>query len=276
MTDQKRRNLAARRPASQKQFLHRVDRHGGGTNAGQRGTQRLVRHTCWEMTQVASDQRIPSLPGVRAARRWCSPLLAVPALIVTVPLIGFSFQGDERRSIYWAANRIGSDPSEAVVRAFRDIGPFLDRGEFRPLGRIFENLEYAFVYEAAEAAGIAPHVINGSVRLMMIAILAMTAARVVSAVMNPAGAESPSHPVLVLFPLMIGTVLVINGPESPAIAFPFISIGSAVLILLVVLSVARDRDMHVRRLSWLETVAMALLGGGRGDDVRSCLRGRLP
>ena len=139
-------------------------------------------------------------------------------------------------------------------------GPFLDRGEFRPLGRIFENLEYAFVYEAAEAAGIAPHVINGSVRLMMIAILAMTAARVVSAVMNPAGAESPSHPVLVLFPLMIGTVLVINGPESPAIAFPFISIGSAVLILLVVLSVARDRDMHVRRLSWLETVAMALLG----------------
>ena len=63
VTDQKRRNLAARRPASQKQFLHRVDRHGGGTNAGQRGTQRLVRHTCWEMTQVASDQRIPSLPG---------------------------------------------------------------------------------------------------------------------------------------------------------------------------------------------------------------------
>ena len=193
-------------------------------------------------------------------RRWWTPALAAPALIITAPLIGFSFQGAERRSIYWAANTFASDPLGVVSEAARSVGPYVARGSFRPVGRIFENVANVFVFEAAEAAGIAPHVVNGGVRLAMIAILALTAAALVSAVMRSASAESFAPPGLVMFGLVLGTVLVANGADSPVIGFPLVSIGAVVFVLFLALLVARDRDMQSRPLLWHETVPLVLLG----------------
>ena len=193
-------------------------------------------------------------------RRWWNPALAAPALTVTVPLSGFALQNEERRALVRAGREFGSNPLAVAVATYDAIGLFLDVGNFRPVVRFLEKFEHAFAVETAEATGLGLHVVQGGVRLAMVAMLAMTAAQVVSAVIRSAGAEPLGFPVLTLYSLALGMTLVASHHSSPLTAFPVAFIGSAVLILLVVLSVARDRDMHVRRLSWLETVAMALLG----------------
>ena len=204
----------------------------------------------------------------RCTRRWWA--VTVPALIATAPLIGMSFHGDERPRIYSVARRFGSNPIEAVRGTYRDIDLFLDMGNFRPVGRFLETVEHGFILDAGEATGLAPHVVHGVIRLLMVMLLAHVATLVVSALARSAGA-APNHPALVLYPLALGTVLVANGSHGPdaidrwyihitLINFPHTLIGVVVVILAIALAVARDRDMQIRPLKWHEPVTMALLG----------------
>ena len=204
----------------------------------------------------------------RAARRWW--IAIVPAAIAALPLVGMSFHGDERPRIYAVVNRTGSNPLEIARATYDDIQFFLSLGNFRPLGRFLEAIEHAFVFEAGEVTGLAPHVVHGVVRLLMVVLLAYVAASVVAALARSAGVAN-NHPALVLYPLALGAVLVANGSHSPdavdrwyvhitLVNFPHTLIGAVVALLAIALVVARDRDMRYRRLSRRELVAMALLG----------------
>ena len=192
-----------------------------------------------------------------AARRLA---VAVPAVVVTVPLLGFSLQGDERRSLYRAAARLGSNPLKALGQASPDAGSPAARGNLGPLGRILESLQHAFAFETAEAAGLAPHVVQGAVRVAMVAAVAVAAAAMISAVMRSAGADSAWEPARTLFPLALGAVLVAGGASGPMTRSSFVSVGAAALVLSLVLLVARDRDMQSRAIGWSEPAAVALLG----------------
>ncbi len=196
--------------------------------------------------------------------------VAGPALVCTAPLVGMSFQGDERPRIYAVISRYGSNPFKIIEGTFRDLDFFLGRGNFRPLGRLFETAGHSFVFEAGEAMGLAPHAVLGAVRLVMVGLLALTASAVVAALARSAGV-SLRHPVNVLFPLPLGTVLVASGSHGPEVArrwynhinlvhFPHTIIGAVVLILAMALVVARDRDMRHRRLERHEWATMAALG----------------
>ena len=193
-----------------------------------------------------------------------------PALACTAPLAGMAFQGDERARIYSVISRYGSNPFKIVEGTYRDLDFFLDHGNFRPLGRLFETLGHSFVFEAGEATGLAPHAVHGAVRLVMVALLALAASAVVAALVRSAGLPA-RHPVSVLYPLALGAVLVASGshgPDAPRrwynhitlVHFPHTIIGAVVLILAMALLVARDRDMMPRRLARRELAAMAVLG----------------
>ena len=179
--------------------------------------------------------------------------------MVTTPLLGYSLLGDDRRRLYEAARRFGSDPLAALSHSFDAVDGFLDRGNFRPLGRAVENIERGFVFDAAEATGLAPHAVIGVLRLAMIALLALVAGRVVSAVMGAAGAGS-GHPAVVLYPMVLATTLVAADHDSPITKYPFVVVGSVALVLACGLWVAREHDMRARRLSWHEPVLMVVLG----------------
>ena len=179
---------------------------------------------------------------------------------MTIPLAGFPMQNEERRALFRAARVFGSNPLEVASYAYDSMGVFLDAGNFRPVGRFAEKAGYAFAVEAAEATGLALYVVQGMIRLLLVAILAMTAASAVSAVMRSAGVGSAARPTLVLYSLVFATTLVASHHLSSLSAFPVVFIGSAVMVLGVVQLVARDRDMEDRPLSWHEPVAMALLG----------------
>ena len=196
-------------------------------------------------------RRATEAPGCWAA--------AAPALIVATPLIGLSFQLDERRRIYWGAHRFGSDPTAAARFVYDGIDSFLTVGNFRPLGRFVEITEHSLALDAAEATGLAPHVAHGFMGLVMVAVLALVAHRLVAALARSAGV-APNHPVLLLYPAALGVSLVANGVGSSLVLFPVTFIGAVTFIMAVMLVTARDRDMERRPLRWHEAPTMGLLG----------------
>lgn len=193
----------------------------------------------------------------RPRRLW--PAAAAPALIVTAPLLGFSLQGDARQRAYEAARLYGSNPLEAARGSYTDIGVFLDHGNFRPIGRFFEAIERSFRIDAAEATGLTLTAVQGVLRVLAVAVLAVVATRVVAALGRPA-ATARLQPAVALYPLVFAAVLVAAGPAGPLTKYSFQIIGWVVLILLLALAVARDRDMQARPTSWRELALMALLG----------------
>lgn len=192
-----------------------------------------------------------------AARRWA----VVPPLVVTLPLVGHSLLGDDRRRLYSAARQVGSNPFEALDQSWRNVSGFLDRGNFRPLGRAVERFERAVVFDVGEATGLPAHAVNGASRVLLIAVLAVVSFGVMSAVLRSAGLGwAAGHPAAVLYPMVLAVLLVAGDHYSPLTSYTLVLTGSVIVILATGLWVARDRDMAARPLSWHEPVVMIALG----------------
>ena len=132
--------------------------------------------------------------------------MAVPPLIVALPFSGFSLQYDEVKLFVSTANTVRGNPLRAAEHSLRDIDRFLDLGTFRPLGRFLENGVYSAMFETSEATGLAPHALQGMIRLIMVAALAYAATRVVAALMRSAGVR-PDHPALLIYPIVLAAHL---------------------------------------------------------------------
>jgi hypothetical protein len=185
--------------------------------------------------------------------RWL--LVSAAAMLVTSPLLGVGFQGDQRTWMFIVMNETGGDPWEVVARTVRNIDYFLSAGNFRPLGRMLTDLEHVFYMETALASGVPPHLVHGFIRLAMVALLAVTAHRFLLALERSAalGDPGPGQPSLnrasglagALFPVVFAAVLVVVGLH-PLVFFPFWSIAVVAAILAVPLIIASDRALGTR------------------------------
>ncbi len=184
--------------------------------------------------------------------------VAAPALIVAAPLSGIALQSDERRSTYRQAAAGRDNPVEALSYGYESIDSFLDSGNFRPLGRFVHSLSAGFLFEASEATGLAPHAVNGFLRLLVVLLLAVVATRVVMAL--TASARTGPEPIMAVYPMVLGMSLVANGPGGPLVYFPALLGGTTILVLAICLATARDRDMSKRPLRVQELLVMGLLG----------------
>ena len=187
-------------------------------------------------------------------------LRCLPAVVVTVPLVGYSLQSDELRSLYRSANTVGPDPLEALRRASGAAASLSANSSLGSLGRIGESLQHAFAFDIAEAASLAPNVVQGAVRIFMVAVVAWAAAAMAAAVMRSAGARPDTEPATELMPLALGTVLVAGGADGPMTRWSFTSIGVVALVLGLAVFVTRDRDMRVRSTRWHELAGVAVVG----------------
>lgn len=218
------------------------------------------------VAETTSGPRATSLHTVADSppprSRWLWSAAALPALIVTAPLLGFSLQGDERQRAYEAARLYGSNPLEAARGVYGDIGVFLDHGNFRPIGRFTEAIERSFTVEAAEATGLTLSAVQGVLRALAVAVLAVVAMRVAAALAPPSASSATArlHPATALFPLIFAAALVAAGPAGSLTKYSFRIIGWVILILLLALAVARHRDLRARPVSWRELALMAALG----------------
>ena len=146
----------------------------------------------------------------------------------------------------------------ALGYAYDSVDTFLDVGNFRPLGRFVQSLSGGFAIEAAEATGLAPHAVNGVVRLLSVLLLAVVATRVVSALSGSSGHRIEL--VVIVYPLVLGMTLVANGRGGPLVYFPGVFVATTAAVLVVCLAVAREGDMCRRRLRASELLIMVLLG----------------
>lgn len=204
--------------------------------------------------------------------RSCLRRFAVvgPAVLLAAPLVSFSFQRDEMRNIYRDTLRFGT------VNPLRMAGHVLDGmvwlvriGNFRPLGRFADHVQRVSLFEVAEATGLAPNFVLGLVRLAMVGALALVATRFIARLAaggGDGGPDSPGGPGwarlvgLGLAPSIVAVCLVAGGRDSPIVYFPFLFLGSAIVVLAVPQMVARDRDFAVRRVKIAEWAALGLLG----------------
>lgn len=188
---------------------------------------------------------------------------------MAVPLISFSFQRDEMRNIYRDTLRFGTvNPFRMAGHVLEGMGWLVRIGNFRPVGRFADHMQRVSLFEAAEATGLAPNFVLGLVRLAMVGALALVAVRLIARLVatggdpdNPAGPGWARLVALGLAPAIIAVCLVAGGRDSPIVYFPFLFLGSAIVVLGVPQMVARDRDFAVRRVKAAESAALGLLGG---------------
>ena len=96
------------------------------------------------------------------------PLLHVagPSALVMAPLLGLTFHSDQRIMMYWLTGAFGADPLAIVNQNLTEMDDFLRQGNFRPLGRFVIYMEQTSIFEVAAGTGVAPHVVQGVVRLI--------------------------------------------------------------------------------------------------------------
>ena len=183
----------------------------------------------------------------------------VPSVLVVVPLVGLAFVSDERRNVYLRALTDDANPVTTAEDAARGIDGFIAAGNFRPIGRFWEMLVHGFVYEAGEATAVAPHFILGIIRIAMVALVALGATAMISALMRSAGVHE-ERSLVGMYPLALGAVLIASGPAGALAQFPHTLIGSVALMFAMTLAISRDRDLQQRSLRWWEYAAVAASG----------------
>ena len=206
------------------------------------------------------------------------PLLHIagPSALIMAPLLGLTFHSDQRIMMYWLTGTFGADPFAIVNQNLAEIEDFLRQGNFRPLGRFVIYMEQTSVFEVASGTGLAPHVVQGAVRLIMVSALAVAAMCLILALYDsarsastPGGAivrrrlldlSTPLPPVLAGFPLVLASTIVVSGALHPVSFFPFFFVATAIYTLLVPLYVCSGTAMAQRGLRFSQAVGCAVLG----------------
>ena len=196
-------------------------------------------------------------PATRRRRTWL--VAAGPAVLVVLPLLGMSLKGDERLHLFQQVFYTDVNLFGIAQYVEQRIFDFLNIGNFRPIGRFTEVLVHGVAFESAEATGLSPHLVLGVVRVLAVALLAITAAKMVGALVRSAGVAA-DRSLVSLYPLVVGTVVVANGIIGGLAQFPHTFIGSVLLILAAALATARDRDVERRPLRKHEYASMAAFG----------------
>ena len=206
------------------------------------------------------------------------PLLHVagPSALIMAPLLGLTFHSDQRIMMYWLTGAFGADPFAIVNQNLDEIGDFLSKGNFRPLGRFIIYMEQTTIFEVASGTGVAPHVVHGVLRLLIVSALAVAAMGFVVALYNSARpasagtAETAGHrgsllatPVpslLAGFPLVLASTIIVSGALHPVSFFPFFYVSAAICLLLVPLYVASGAALSGKGIRLRQAALCAVLG----------------
>ena len=191
------------------------------------------------------------------------------------PLLGLAFQSDQRSYMYLFAHRIGTNPLPAIRKVINEIGVDIELGKFWPLGRLIVYLEEAGRFEVAAATGIPPHIVQGVTRLLMIALLALSATFLVSALHRSAGhfdnenlSSSRSAintwlklpPPIGAFPIILASILIVTGTHHPISLCPFFLIAITITLILIPLYIASDNSLAEGTMTKIELFTAVLIG----------------
>ncbi|WP_433297008.1 hypothetical protein ACQP2F_39875 [Actinoplanes sp. CA-030573] len=171
--------------------------------------------------------------------------VAVP-LAATAPLLSLVAGSDHRYNVYWHGALVQQHPLQIFGQNLETIPMYVDFGNFRPLGRMFEWAVDVGAYLFAEVTHLPVQV--GLRLLSALAAALLTAAAVVFAeALTGRGRLFAAPPArsLALLPFAIGCCLCAAGGNSATVLFGGLYFGTAALVLAVAAWVCRAPRLGV-------------------------------
>jgi hypothetical protein len=92
---------------------------------------------------------------------------------------------DERFFIHKAGCRYGRDPARIVLDEVASVPDYIQRGWFRPIGRMNTVFEHSIVYQTSIATNIPVNVLQGLARILAAAILGYITLRLAQQYLGP-------------------------------------------------------------------------------------------
>jgi hypothetical protein len=189
---------------------------------------------------------------------WRTALLPV---LVTLPLWGIAFRADERFNVYRFGAEYGRRPQGLLIDQITSVPGFLRNGNFRPVGRVVERTQELVVFQAAEAAGVAPSIVmrvSASLALGVLAVVLVLAVQTLSSA-DPLRATVPVRATTLVGPLFaVGLVAASN--QSAVVLFTNLYVHASLLVLGVGMLAARREHLEVGRPGTARLVVAAVLG----------------
>jgi len=193
-------------------------------------------------------------------RGWRWPAAASCfAIAAAFPSIAASPEADERFHIYTFTARFGANPWKIVRYAYDTVPDFLDRGNFRPLGRIVEWSGQVFVGELALLLNIPVNLSLGILRLISVAVLAASLLWLVSAVLDRPSEADASGVLLPASAVMVGASFLVSQTGGPVNLFAWLYLGTGAISVLASRAFARA-DLYGGPVSRSSAVRFVLLG----------------
>ena len=197
-----------------------------------------------------------------------------PSALIMTPFLGLAFHSDQRIMMYWLTGQFSANPVAIIRQTFLETSEFLQKGNFRPVGRFIVYMEQSSIFQLASGTGMAPYVVQGLLRLVMITLLALAATHFVLALYKSAVYPSVAHDDLArsqalsrptpaslsAFPLVLASMMVVSGSLHPISFFPVFFIAIAIALLLIPLYICSDRSMAERGIGKRDAVLCAFLG----------------
>lgn len=176
---------------------------------------------------------------------WRTALLPV---LVTLPLWGIAFRADERFNVYRFGAEYGRRPQGLLIDQITTVPFFLRNGNFRPVGRVVERAQELAVFQAAEAAGLAPNIVmrlSASAMLGVLAVVLVLVVQTLSSV-HPLRTTPPVRATGLVGPLFaVGLVAATN--QSAVVLFTNLYVHASLLVLGVGLLAARRAHLELGR-----------------------------
>lgn len=173
---------------------------------------------------------------VRGSLQGRSVTSALAVIGVSVPfLVYFSAPrfGDEMRDPYTMTARYGLNPVKIIVGNLKDIGPFLELGNIRPLGRIVYSFEFVYSKGLADALGVPLPSIHAIVRATALWAAVVSIAALWTAVESNGQRIRPSLPRSVgLVACAAAAATLATWSYQPLVFFPTQGLLSVALVCL--------------------------------------------
>ncbi|MDG1365712.1 MAG: hypothetical protein P8P85_01500 [Acidimicrobiales bacterium] len=186
-------------------------------------------------------------------------MAALFAAVAASPSIAASPEADERFHIYTFAARFKANPLKIVGHAFDTVPDFLDRGNYRPLGRIVEWSGQVFVGEISLLFNLPINVSLGVLRLISAALLAASIVWLVSAVLRRDDRQDSRATMLPAVSVLVGASFLVSQTGGPVNLFAWLYLGTSAIAVLAAKPLAAA-DLYGGQLSRRRGVAFVLIG----------------
>ena len=189
---------------------------------------------------------------------------ALLTVVVTIPAVANSLQADERFSIYANSGKYGLNLYRIIFDAFRTTPFYIQRGNFRPIGRAWEWSTHAVIGHFGVAFRIPMNYSLGVARVVIAAMFAFTFVRFFEKLLAKPGPNFVKEPRVSLLLLFISAIvpasLVVSHQSGPLNLFPVLYVGTSAMVLLSVFPFMSMRVLQNGSLKVSEVLKFSFIG----------------